>query len=651
MSLSSLDLRRKGALAACLLLLSACPNQELAALKPCTVAAASIDAAQNGVDKVDVLFVIDNSGSMSEEQVKLSKQLPRLVRVLASGDLDGVPNADGQLDFTPVSSLHLGVVSSDLGVNGASGAVSCGASSFKADDTRTGDKREANQVKPRGDEGRLLSSEAVALAGVNVEVDKMPVQAIAPRPECANLGVQRFLEFDPTKTSVDEVALKFGCIAELGVNGCGFEQQLESMWRALAPSSDNSFSGGSTGQGAPAGYNNGFLRPDAVLVVIVVSDEEDCSSPDQSREQVYNISATDPSGLSPANVLCARNPTALHNVNRYISGLKSLKPAAYQDRIIFAGIVGVPLAVNTAGKTLDEILALPDMKVEEEASGGQLRLRAACSAGNGAGRADPARRMVEVAKGFGAAGVITSICEEDYGPALSAVIKKIAEQLKGACLPRALKVNSDGLVDCTVVEIKAAEDTAPCAGQPGRKSKLLDRRLLNNQLHTVCEMEQLPVRGRSVPQGLGWYYDNFSKDATERCKIDKQRIAFAQGSPLATGAVARVECIQTVREVTPDTRGAEAANTPCIDDGSGGARGDDKCANLSLPDEKLICVAGTCQSACSSDAQCGPGNVCGPDALGRGYCTNPTCPAVEEETPSASVATAPSPGATVPAGS
>ncbi|HTU60000.1 MAG TPA: hypothetical protein VMF89_16220, partial [Polyangiales bacterium] len=293
------DLRRASALFACLASLTACPNQELAPLKPCTIAGTSIDAAQNGVDKVDVLFVIDNSGSMSEEQLKLSKELPRLVRVLASGDLDGMPNADGQPDFQPVASLHLGVVSTDLGVNGQQGVNGCGSSSFKADDTNVGSSRKADQSKPRGDEGRLLSSDAVARAGVNVDVDGKVVQAIAPRPECANSGVQRFLDYTPEKSSVEDVALKFGCVAQLGVNGCGYEQQLESMWRALAPSSDISFSGGSSGQGAPSGLNNGFLRDDAVLVVIVVSDEEDCSSPDASRDLVY---ASTLGGVSPSPV-------------------------------------------------------------------------------------------------------------------------------------------------------------------------------------------------------------------------------------------------------------------------------------------------------------------------------------------------------------
>jgi hypothetical protein len=620
-------------------LLAACPNQELAAIKPCTIAAASIDAAQNGVDKVDVLFVIDNSGSMSEEQLKLSKELPRLVRVLASGDLDGVPNTNGQPDFTPVSSLHLGVVSSDLGVNGQLGVNGCGTSSFKANDQNVGSARSHGENKPHGDEGRLLSSTAVALAGVSIEVMGAASQAIAARAECASTNVPRFLTFEPGKSGVEEVSQQFGCIAELGVNGCGYEQQLESMWRALAPSSDTTFSTGSAGQGGPSGLNNGFLREDGVLVVIVVSDEEDCSSPDQSRDLLYAPSS---SNNKDANVLCARHANALHPVSRYVDGLKSLKPPAYQDRIIFAGIVGVPTADQTANRTPDQILALPAMTVEEEDNGGGvMRLRAACIAGD-AGRADPARRMVEVARSFGKNGVITSICEEDYGPALSAVIAKIADKLSGACLPRELKVNAKGLVDCTVVEIKAADDMTPCDLNLGRKGTL-DPRLIDKRWHTVCEVAQLPVPARSVPAGLGWYYDNFSKDATERCKRDKQRIAFATGSPLSPNALARVECVQPVLEVR-GSLGAEAVNAPCIDDGSGGAKGDAKCIGLSLPDQMLICVSGTCQLACQSDVPCGPGNVCGRDALGRGYCTNPTCPAGEAEAP-------PSTGATVPAGS
>ncbi|MFM2418858.1 MAG: hypothetical protein RL385_3581, partial [Pseudomonadota bacterium] len=62
-----------------------CPNQELAPLEPCTLSGVSLDAAGAGVDKVDMLFMIDNSGSMAQEQARLGGQLADLVGVLTSG--------------------------------------------------------------------------------------------------------------------------------------------------------------------------------------------------------------------------------------------------------------------------------------------------------------------------------------------------------------------------------------------------------------------------------------------------------------------------------------------------------------------------------------------------------------------------------------
>ena len=39
-------------------------------------------------DAVDLLFVVDNSGSMAEEQQSLITEIPRFLQALASGDLD-----------------------------------------------------------------------------------------------------------------------------------------------------------------------------------------------------------------------------------------------------------------------------------------------------------------------------------------------------------------------------------------------------------------------------------------------------------------------------------------------------------------------------------------------------------------------------------
>src|SRR5688572_16092511 len=70
------------------LLASGCPNYELAPLAACTRAVGRASVTQVPTYEVDLLFVIDDSASMSEEQDNLATQLPELVRVLTTGRLD-----------------------------------------------------------------------------------------------------------------------------------------------------------------------------------------------------------------------------------------------------------------------------------------------------------------------------------------------------------------------------------------------------------------------------------------------------------------------------------------------------------------------------------------------------------------------------------
>ena len=59
----------------------------------------------------------------------------------------------------------------------------------------------------------------------------------------------------------------FACIAALGETGCGFEHQFAAILRAL----------GADGRAAPA-ENQGFLRPDAYLAIVMLTNEDDCSA-------------------------------------------------------------------------------------------------------------------------------------------------------------------------------------------------------------------------------------------------------------------------------------------------------------------------------------------------------------------------------------
>src|SRR5690606_13917634 len=56
---------------------------------------------------VDLLFVVDNSNSMAEEQASLAAQIPALVRALVEPPDE---DADVNPDWLPISDLSVGVI-------------------------------------------------------------------------------------------------------------------------------------------------------------------------------------------------------------------------------------------------------------------------------------------------------------------------------------------------------------------------------------------------------------------------------------------------------------------------------------------------------------------------------------------------------------
>ncbi len=398
-------------------------------------------------DRLDLLFMIDNSGSMYEEQKKLAALLPRLVSAFATGNRDGMPKpASMKSDFTPVRSLHIGVITSDMGLNGAPSQNSCGDKSFLPTerDPRTSIQR---INKPVGDDGILQVDTAVATAGVWAYSDGGAViNVLAGDPNCAGISFPpnaRFIDFTQGD-DFTEASRRFSCIAKRGRNGCGLEQQLEATLKALTPpDSQIKFTalspnghGNARAVGGVSGFNQNFLREDALLAIVLVSDEEDCSIPDASRAIFDGTNMTVPGGI---NVRCgmAENGHLLHNTSRYVEGLKALKSSEHQDRIFFAGVVGVPLSVNSGAKVhagepaMSALLGRQDMqfKTQRNMAGTDDEPVPTCVSVAGDGQAAPGRRYLEVAKGFGERGLVTSICEDEYQSLLSALIDKIAGQL------------------------------------------------------------------------------------------------------------------------------------------------------------------------------------------------------------------------------
>jgi hypothetical protein len=528
------DTRACGLLLAAALSLSGCPGQELAPLNPCTVSSARIRVDQGGVSDVDLLFVIDNSNSMASEQVKIAQELPRLVSVLTSGDRyfgreDQVPSdiTDKQRYFTKVSSLHIGVVSSSMHVmeelpaRAPAALVAC---------------------RDNEDDAKLRSSTEVAANGIFVD----GVELVAGSSTCAALDTQpRYQTFEAgTDDDAERVAEAFSCVSRLGIEGCPFEQQLEAMWKAVAPSDGENpalhvFLDDTHGHGSPDGFNKDFVRDDAILAVIQVSDEEDCSIK-QEGKQLFSYSDEASARFDPPskiNLRCGKYGDAeglLWPAERYVAGLKSLKPNN-ADRVIFAAIVGIP--VDAIGQPLDDVLARDEMQFDVDPINTDLP-RASCSTPSaGSGKPDqayPPRRFLEVAKGFGADGVVYSICADDYGPALNTMIDRIAEKLQGNCLPRQLTPDTDGLVRCEVFELLPRKETQ-CSKERGHVGSAVQRDINEQgklQKRWTCLMNQVPVVDRQPEAGLtGWYYDDYSDDLAEACPPgSRQRVQFSFGS-------------------------------------------------------------------------------------------------------------------------
>jgi hypothetical protein len=188
------------------ILVSGCLDRELKPLNPCLVSGVSRKVSIKNIDKIDLLFMVDNSNSMADEQQSLKEQFPKLINVLTTGE-----RAPGDPDpFPAVTDLHVGVVSSDMGTTGFDIQPSCHANG--------------------GDDGRL---QFLGRPGGGTGCETMtfpPFLAFTASPRTEPSTGQ------PTVTNTDTFATHVGCIATLGTGGCGFEQQLESPFKALWPS-------------------------------------------------------------------------------------------------------------------------------------------------------------------------------------------------------------------------------------------------------------------------------------------------------------------------------------------------------------------------------------------------------------------------------
>lgn len=382
--------------------LAGCPDREVAEVVPAQNREQEKEVPVQINRNIDILFVIDNSGSMREEQDSLAANFDRFINVLNNIE-GGLPN------------VHIGVVSTDIGA-GTYGIMGCSGN---------------------GDNGILQNAPSGAC---NTPGPELFIKNISDDD-----GVTRVTNY------TGDLAETFSCIAKLGTTGCGFEQPLEAVRRAL---------NGSNAE------NNGFLRDDAFLAVIIISDEDDCSVEKVSMfDSAPDLDSVD-SNLGPLSsfrcfefgVVCEpdmprsagprqncvprEGSEFMYGVSEYADFLKSLKDDPAQ--IIVAGIIG-----NPNGRPGDGV---PPLIVGSK--DGEPTLDASCSNASGDGEADPGIRLQSFLNSFPNRNTSTTICEDDLSEALTVIADLLAKVIGNPCIEGNLKLDSEGQPECTVADVR-----------------------------------------------------------------------------------------------------------------------------------------------------------------------------------------------------
>ncbi|MDD9933508.1 MAG: hypothetical protein OXT09_07895 [Myxococcales bacterium] len=515
------------------LTLVACSSDGDGNAPTCLISERTGEIAILNQERVDLLFVVEDSPSMAEEQARLARELPAILEALLRGE-----RRDGTRT-QPLRDVHIGVVSANLGapsvVDVWEGCDGSGDDAVIGRPATCGAEPSFLRYRGEGAEHPLLATPE-SDAGV---------QALSADLECA-LGIS--------------------------AGGCPLAQPLEAALKALWPEIDRDGLDGrvhvpnrvrfahGTGQGDRE--NGGFLRNDpsdgiSLVGVYMVSDGDDCSLIDTEARAFAD-------GLD-AERFCAQHPDLLQPVSRYADALRALRPGN-ENLVLLGALTGVPpeLVDDDARPDMPDeaareayyhaILQDPRMQIRSATLEGVTHLEPACSAGGVEAR--PGRRLVEAARLFGESGVVQSICQDDYTALVDPLVEVTSKVLGAACLPLEETRGSDGRVPCTLLwQLPAAAlrdgDPTACA----ERNFLSPSPLRPVEGRQTCEVKQLRLTGegeaRELEAGEGWFYDDtVEPSAPHACQ---RFLWFTPAARPPPGASVLLSCLDVQPEGTdPD---------------------------------------------------------------------------------------------------
>ena len=497
---------------------------------------------------VDVLFVIDNSRSMADEQKLLSQNFERFIAKLEHPDVK--------------ANYRIGVTTTD------SGNPACFGSN--------GTTPEMGKLQMSSCRDRLGEFEA-DIGGEQIDetaacLDVCPRDGFEILPTLGSDGEKaprRWLESIEGDKNVPEdwtTAEAFGCFGPQGIVGCGFESPLESMYRALKLSDDENSS------------SYGFVRPGAILAVVLVTDEVDCShNPDHNDIFTDQNTEFRPEGANyatsaicwhagvectgdgspfdechsidldgtgtPVDAETASDDAVLYPVSRYVSFLRNIEKDKQKLRpnqeVVVSVIGGVPRGYPTG----DDDLFYVGPQSESQAI--NFGVEPGC-VGDGQD-AYPPVRLREWAEAFQREEQrnLFSVCEDDYSAALEAVADDILRQLQPACFEQCVldaDAHAPGLqVGCEVTETDGGivAEVPECERDDDGSYAREDDAFVVPDAANVCYVLRSDRGGASAT-------DDPNDDMHEDCQTDGINLQFdaqrRRGVPEPPGSVLRASC-------------------------------------------------------------------------------------------------------------
>ena len=316
-------------------LVGGCLTRPVEASNPITNTNFITSIPQGSIDKVDLLFDIDNSASMGDKQAYLAQAVPALItRLVTPNCVDALGNVTGSAslsgmcttgnaEFPPVHNLHIGILSSSLGArlgdtpcpsdptNPASQQMWSGGTISRHNDDQ------AHLLNRTADPTNLTNyTEGTSADAPSPDnfLDWFPPSSVNP----SNVGVT------PTgPTPVTDAATLNSDFQQLVVGvhqfGCGIESQLESWYRFLIqPDPYNSLATAKVNGQTVAQWvgvdttilaqRADFLRPDSLVAILVLTDENDSEVDIRSfGGTAYNFMST---GFAPprGTAVCLTTP-------------------------------------------------------------------------------------------------------------------------------------------------------------------------------------------------------------------------------------------------------------------------------------------------------------------------------------------------------